>query len=113
MSLSHKAGNAIFYSYFLRFEISITCCLTPVYYLLSRLLPTTRGAIVRKVVPYTVYGQPHYQVFYFPSGEENKVYEARLGNEAINEKIVEGDPVSDHIIVNLVTKIEKLDKEIP
>ncbi|MCZ6635623.1 MAG: hypothetical protein O7G87_19680 [bacterium] len=72
------------------------------------LLPTTRSAIVRKVVPYTVHGQPHYQVFYSPSGEEDKVYEARLGNEAIDEKIVEGDQVSIHIIMNLVTKIEKV-----
>ena len=73
------------------------------------LLPTTQGAIIRKVVPYTVHGQPHYQVFYSPSGEEDKVFEARIGNEAAYENITEGDQVRLHILMNLVTRIEKVE----
>ena len=75
---------------------------------MTSLLPTTRGAIIRNVVPYTVHGQPHYQVLYSPAGEEDKTYEARMGNEAIYVGLAAGDQVVLHILMNLVTRIEKV-----
>ena len=75
---------------------------------MAGLLPTTRGALIREVAPYTVHGQPHYRIFYSPAGEEGSVYEARLGSEALYEGIAEGDQVVLHIIMNMVTRIETI-----
>ena len=75
---------------------------------MSSLLPTTRGAILRKVVPYTVHGQPYFQVFYSPAGDEGRTFEARVGNEATYAGMAEGDQVVLHIMMNIVTKIENV-----
>jgi len=75
---------------------------------MSSLLPTTKGAILRKVVPYTVHGQPHLQVFYSPVGQEHRTFEARLGSECVYSEIAEGDQVSLHVLMNMITKIEKV-----
>ena len=72
------------------------------------LLPTTTGAIIRKVVPYDVHGQPHLQVFYAPAGAENDMREARIGTDIAYPSIAEGDQVAVHILMNTVTKIEKI-----
>jgi hypothetical protein len=75
---------------------------------MTSLLPTTTGAIIRKVVPFTVHGQPHYQIFYSPAGEEDKTFSARLGTESVYEGVSNGDQVVLHILMNLVTRIEKV-----
>ena len=72
------------------------------------LLPTTRGALIRKVVPYTVHGQHHFQIFYSPAGEEEKTFSAKLGKESVYEGMSDGDQVVIHIMMNLVTRIEKV-----
>ena len=72
------------------------------------LLPKTTGALIRKVTPYTVHGQPYLQIHYSPVGAENEIREARLGTEAAYENIKEGDQVALHTLMNTVTKIEKV-----
>jgi len=72
------------------------------------LLPTTTGAIIRKIVPYAVHGQPHLQIFYAPAGAEHEMREARIGTEVAYPNIAEGDQVAVHMLMNAVTKIEKI-----
>jgi len=72
------------------------------------LLPTTTGAIIRQVTPYTVHGQPYLQIHYAPVGAENETREARVGPEAAYPNIAAGDQVALHIMMNTVTKIEKV-----
>lgn len=72
------------------------------------LLPTTTGAIIRQVTPYTVHGQPYLQIHYSPAGAEHEVREARLGTEAAYAQIAKGDQVALHTLMNTVTKIEKI-----
>ena len=74
---------------------------------MTSLLPATRGATVKQVVPYSVHGQPHYQIFYAPAGEEDRTFSARLGNESVYQGVAAGDQVVLHILMNLVTRIEK------
>ncbi len=71
------------------------------------LLPTTTGAIIRQVTPYTVHGQPYLQIHYSPVGAENEIREARLGTEAAYPNVAEGDQVALYSLMNTVTKIEK------
>ena len=74
---------------------------------MSGLLRGSCGAIIRQVVPFTVHDQPHVQVHYSPADDENRVVQARLGNEATYEGIQAGDRVIVHSLMNVVTKIEK------
>jgi hypothetical protein len=75
---------------------------------MTSLLPATRSATVKQVVLYSVHGQPHYQILYAPVGDEDRTFAARLGNESVYEGIAAGDQVMLHILMNLVTRIEKV-----
>ena len=71
------------------------------------LLPTTTGAIIRQVTPYTVHGQPYLHIHYSPVGAENEIREARLGTESAYPNVAKGDQVALFSLMNTVTKIEK------
>ena len=63
-------------------------------------------AIVRDVVPVAIHDQPYVQITYSPLAEQEKMLETRLGVESAYPDLTEGDRVTLHILMNVVTKIE-------
>ncbi len=70
-------------------------------------LKSSRGAWVHKILHISIHDQPYIQIDYSPVGEEDRVYRARLGNEAAYTDVREGDRIIVHSLMNVVTRVEK------
>jgi hypothetical protein len=72
------------------------------------MLKGTRQAVVNRVQPISIHGQPSLDVFWVdPEDPEGEIRHARVGNEAAPRDLSPGDRVTVHYLMGSVTQITK------
>ncbi|MBI1886044.1 MAG: hypothetical protein HYS09_07025 [Chloroflexi bacterium] len=66
-----------------------------------------REALLRKVQPYSLHGEPYYQLFFSYADEPEAVREARMAATNVYPNPQEGDTVLIDSVLNVVTGVEK------
>ena len=69
------------------------------------MLKEAREAIVRGVTRIAIHGQPYVHVLYSPLDDQETTFQARLGVESTYPGLSEGDRVTVHSMMNVVTQI--------
>jgi len=67
-------------------------------------LKEAREAIVRGLVRIAIHDQPYVQITYSPLDDQGKTLQARVGVESTYPGLSEGDRVTVHSMMNVVTK---------
>ncbi len=69
------------------------------------MLKEAREAVIRGVTRIAIHDQPYLHVLYSPMDDQEKTFQARIGLESAYPDLAEGDRVTIHSQMNVVTKI--------
>ena len=69
------------------------------------MLKQASEAVIRGVTRVAIHDQPYLQVLYSPLEDQDKAFQARIGIESTYPELAEGDRVTIHSLMNVVTKI--------
>ena len=74
---------------------------------MSSLLPGHRDGVIKRVQPFELHGERYYHLQIDMEGSSNPVTEAKVAHDAIYDDPGPGDRVSVHLVMGLVTGIER------
>lgn len=70
------------------------------------MLKGTRSAVVQRVQPISIHGQVSLDVFWMdPDDPDQELRHARIGDESVPRGLAQGDKVTMHYLLGVVTKI--------
>lgn len=71
------------------------------------LLPGSQDGVLRGIRPFDLHGERYYHILYALAESPERTTEARVAHDAIYDRPQPGDEVCIHLIMGVVTKVEK------